>query len=159
MQLNCQLYRYLYDNLVKTMSISKQIILICLTFVMMVSSFGIAQVSHICKLALAGMEEVACNPSESGEHPCCSTIDVSKESASSEPCCTNTIKYFQNKVVTVIHEFFTIQDLNVAQVYLFYNTNAFNLIASASIAEFSTDFPPEQPSGRFILISNQTFLI
>lgn len=141
------------------MSISKKIILISLTFVMMVSSFGIAQVSHICKLALSGMEEVTCGPFESGEHPCCSTIDSNENAATSEPCCTNTIKYFQNKVVTVIHEFFTIQDLNVAEVYLFFNTNSFYLVAIENITEFSMDFPPDQTIGRFILISNQTFLI
>ncbi len=149
----------MYDNLVKMISLSKKIILISLTVVMMVSSFGIAQVSHICKLALAGMEEVACNSSDSDDHPCCETIDFKENSLTSDPCCTNTIKYFQNKVVTVVHEFFTIQDLNVAEVYLFFNINSFNLVASEISNVFATDFPPEQLGGRFILISNQTFLI
>jgi hypothetical protein len=149
----------LYDNRLKTMSISKKIILISLTFVMMVSSFGIAQVTHICKLALAGMEEVSCNSLSSDEHSCCAPVDTRENSPSAEPCCTNTIKYFQNKVVTVIHQFFTIQDLNVAEVYLFFNTNFHNPVTTGNKVEFATDFPPEQPGGRFILISNQSFLI
>lgn len=141
------------------MSVSKKIILISLTVVMMVSSFGIAQVTHICKLALAGMEEVSCNAFSSDEHSCCVPVDTKQDSPATEPCCTNTIKYFQNKVVTVIQEFFTIQDLNVAEVYLFFNFNFYNLVATGNTVEFATDFPPEQPGGRFIIISNQNFLI
>ncbi len=125
----------------------------------MVSSFGVAQVSHICKLALEGKEVKACEELESGERHCCSSMDSSEESESEEPCCTNTIKYFQNKMVTVIHQFFTIQDINVAEVFLFFNINQFNLVVTESHVEFFTEVPPDRNVGRFILISKQTFLI
>lgn len=74
---------------------SRRFLSILLVLVILVSSVGITQVTHICKMALTGMEKVPCQDESADIHQCCST-----EQAADESCCSNNIAVFKSEITS-----------------------------------------------------------
>ncbi len=74
---------------------SRRFLSVLLVLVILVSSVGIAQVTHICKMALTGMEKVPCEDESADLHSCCST-----EQAADESCCSNKIAVFKSEITS-----------------------------------------------------------
>lgn len=71
-----------------------------LAFLVLASSVGVAQVSHICKLALAGMEQKSCSTDQADEHACCREESEKGSNETDDPCCTNEVKVFSQEVIS-----------------------------------------------------------
>ncbi len=74
---------------------SRRFLSAMLVLVILVSSVGIAQVTHICKLALTGMEKVPCEDESADLHSCCSN-----EQSADESCCSNKIAVFKSEITS-----------------------------------------------------------
>lgn len=74
---------------------SRRFLSALLVLVILVSSVGVAQVTHICNLALAGMEKAPCEDESSDLHSCCST-----DQAADESCCSNKIAVFKSEITS-----------------------------------------------------------
>ena len=129
-----------------------------LTSTMLVSSVGVAQVTHICKMALAGMEKYDCGDSDMDEHACCLEFPaVANPAETDENCCTDEIKYFQNNIDGTLQESLKANSLMVGFVMLLHHhfvfSEVFNLLITEEVwAEF-------YETGKQTLIFHQTFLI
>jgi hypothetical protein len=73
-----------------------------LAFVVLASSVGVAQVSHICKLALAGKEQQSCKTETTGDHACCADQADQTQSPEKDPCCSNEVKVFSQEVISTV---------------------------------------------------------
>lgn len=71
-----------------------------MAFLVLTSSVGVTQVSHICQLALAGMEKQSCKTESSDDHACCSNEAENESGETDDPCCTNEIKVFSQEVIS-----------------------------------------------------------
>ena len=82
--------------------------------VMMVNTVGIAQVSHFCKLAAGGKEQGDCHKTTTEIPPCCPSETGCDKPVSSKnsDCCTDVIKYFQQKVNTTLQPSVKVYVLN-----------------------------------------------
>lgn len=88
-------------------------IALTLALTILVSGIGVAQVNHICKMALQGLEKVSCSIDSS---QCCGKAsEEPKESA----CCSNEIKVFRNDHTTYVQELQNDLPLEVAVMELF----------------------------------------
>jgi accessory colonization factor AcfC len=139
------------------MGLSGKLLTIALVFVMIVNSVGISQVTHICKLAVDGIEKTNC-PSGCGSHLCCTEDkDGQKENLQNVDCCTSIIKYYHQNITTTLKQFYKIQPINVF-ISLFTS-----LIPDVAVA-LNTSFFREQvffheKSGRSIIIDIRSILI
>lgn len=132
---------------------------ILLTFVMIISSFGIAQVSHICTMALSGNEKIACESENNSKHACCTMpVNSNKKKAMQGDCCKDVVKYYQIKIVTILSAFLNLQNLDIAQILLFFHP----VIVSGHFEIILFDRTPEFPpggTGRQLINFQQTYLI
>ncbi|MBL0343563.1 MAG: hypothetical protein IPP71_23535 [Bacteroidetes bacterium] len=82
----------------------KKLFVIGMALVMLVSTLGIAQVSHICKMALAGKENAACKSFSADKHACCqkTTSDIAEKLPFEPECCKDVVKIYVIKVVTTL---------------------------------------------------------
>ncbi|MDQ3050711.1 MAG: hypothetical protein M3Q95_07490 [Bacteroidota bacterium] len=141
------------------MRLSRNILTFIFIVVMMVNAVGIAQVSHICKLAIAGIEKVDCGTSESENHDCCKETPVTGETQQPKTtdCCTDVIKYFQQKLTTTLQPALKIQPLIsciIFDVVQIPDVFSFNLPVSADETVENIG-----KSGKNLIIALQTFLI
>lgn len=74
---------------------SRRLLSVLLVLVILVSTVGIAQVTHICKLALTGLEKVPCTDVSTDSHQCCSEEDTSDDS-----CCSDKIAIFKSEITS-----------------------------------------------------------
>lgn len=88
-------------------------IALTLALIILVSGIGVAQVTHICKMALSGMEKVSC--SVDGSQCCGKDSSEQKKSA----CCSNEIKVFRNDHTTFVQELQNDLPVEVAVMELF----------------------------------------
>ncbi len=123
-----------------------------LAFEMLVSSFGIAQVSHVCKMALSGVtteyREVE-NPS----HPCCAKTDEGLCSTeSTEPCCSTQVKYFHNEIFSTTQEHASNKIIQVCEIDLLPHFNYSEPVAAA--VQYTDNYTPgnfvKAPCNKFI---------
>jgi hypothetical protein len=124
---------------------------------MMVNAVGIAQVSHICKMAVIGMEKEGCHKSSKETPPCCNT-EAGQEKNDEEPdCCTDVVKYYHQKVTTTLQQSFKVQPL-IFFISLFVilvpepESSLGHSLLSASVHLF-------EKTGKSIIIDLQTLLI
>lgn len=118
-------------------------IALTLALTILVSGIGVAQVNHICKMALEGLEKVSCAVDNSR---CCSKADdEQKESA----CCSDEIKVFRNDNTTFVQEFQNDLPVEVAVMDLFCSLlpvtdeNGFQLITDIQDGLFLNRDGPE----------------
>lgn len=78
------------------------VIAFLMALLVLTSSVGIAQVSHICRMALAGMEQNACSENITDEHPCCMDDAAPVSGSKEDPCCSNQVKVFSQKVISTV---------------------------------------------------------
>lgn len=126
---------------------------------MIISFFGIAQVSHICSMALSGTEKSVCESENSLKHACCTKSDErKKKEALPGNCCKDVVKYYQIKIVTILSAFLNFQNLDVAQILLFFHP----AVAAGHFEIILFDKTPEFPpggTGRQLINFQQTYLI
>lgn len=75
---------------------------VTISMIMLLSIVGISQVTHICKMAVAGIELQGCKDESTGQHPCCKSETGSQQKSSEEECCKDIVKYYQQKVNTIL---------------------------------------------------------
>ena len=75
------------------------VILIC---VMTINAVGIAQVTHICKMAASQVSMKTCDDGDCGTSDCC---PVSTE----DECCSDVVKYYRQQVSTTLHSAIKLQ--------------------------------------------------
>ena len=80
----------------------KKLITLFLVSVMTINAFGIAQVSHICKMAADQVTLSTCDDGDCGTHDCCPV-------AAGENCCTDVVKYYRQQVNTTVHPVIKLQ--------------------------------------------------
>ena len=123
------------------------VLVIC---IMTVNAFGIAQVSHMCKMAASQVTSSGCDDNEcNSDNDCCPV-------ASNEDCCTDVVKYYRQKVNTTLNPVFKLHPepaLVTLLLTLIPEPEAY-LNTRISAFEYLTRNP-----GRHILIETHTFLI
>ncbi len=125
--------------------------------VMMVNAVGIAQVSHICKMAVAGIEKNGCHNSTQDIPPCCSSEQENEDQSDDSGCCANVVKYYHQKVTTTIQQNYKIQPLS------FFISLFVALVPAVESSQIFSSFyefdHPFEKNGKSIIIDLQTFLI
>ena len=141
------------------MRLTGKVLTILLIAVMAVNAVGIAQVSHICKMAVSGLEADKCNTIPGATHPCCkapkTTENQSKQSE--EGCCKNVIKYYHQKVNTTLQQTLKVHPLN-------FFISLFFVSVAIPEARVFTNFTASRvfllpKSGKNIILDIQSFLI
>jgi len=125
---------------------------------MLVSSVGVAQVSHLCKLAIAGMETVSCKDLENENHGCCNMND--QEDSKDDSCCKDQVRYFQNKISGTVQEMYHSFPVDVVIITLLnpnFSITESSLLPSQNIFH-NAWFPPGK-SGRQLILSINSLLI
>jgi len=136
------------------MRLPGKILTVLFIIVMMVNAVGIAQVTHICKMAVAGIEKADCTANPLDKHPCCSN---EKKSPSEQDCCKNIIKYYHQKVNTTFQPSYKIHSLNFfisLLVIPFKVTHGDDVTPSFGMLPI-----PIEKTGQSIILDLQTFLI
>lgn len=140
------------------MSLKGKILTYLLPIVMFINAVGVAQVSHICKLAVAGMEETSCSSETAKTHPCCNTdLELEGILSANNNCCTDIIKYYHQKVNTTIQSALKINLQNFFISLFVYPVPEPVLLTDKKFLN-DAHFIFEHP-GTSILIDLQTFLI
>jgi len=84
-------------------SINTRFLALTMAFSILVSSFGVAKVTHFCRASSHITKSVSCNQ-ESQNH-CCSKMSGSKAAANRVPgsCCSKIIKMFRADLETMLN--------------------------------------------------------
>ncbi len=141
------------------MQLSRYILTYIFIAVMMINAVGVAQVSHICKLAIAGIEKADCGSSNSENHSCCDAAPEASDfnQPESADCCTDVIKYFHQKLTTTLQPALKIQPL--------ISCITFHIVQIPDVPVTDHPFYYGEPvenagrSGKNLIIDLQTFLI
>ncbi len=135
-----------------------KILIYLLMMVMIVNAVGIAQVSHICKLAVTGMEAPKCSDDLEETHACCNTESEQLGFlAKKNNCCTDVVKYYHQKINTTLQ---SVLKLNIQNFYISLFTYPVPKPVLTTITNFFSDvyFIPVQ-TGTSIVINLHSLLI
>ena len=127
-----------------------------LAFIMLVSSSGIVQVTHICKMSLAKHKITACNDNSADAHSCCK-LPVKKQ-ASGSGCCNTIIKFYVNKAVTILNEKSDFKICKVPENLMYRYNQIGSIFSSENFIIYDPEFPPDA-IGKQKIISISSFLI
>lgn len=112
----------------------------------LVSTIGIAQVTHFCNMAISSIEKVSCEQ----KHKCCDSADDS--------CCVPVYKYYHSDIATVISK--PMAPVTPAFSDLFFIPVSPALAIAIQTHSFqSVPEPLVVPSGPDIRISSGSLLI
>ena len=123
------------------------VLVIC---IMTINAIGIAQVTHMCKMAASQVTSTGCKDEGCGEHECCPV-------ASNEDCCTDIVKYYRQKVNTTLNPVFKLfpePALVTLLISFIPEPEAYN-----NSCVPSHEFLVRNNPGRLVLIEKHTFLI
>ena len=140
------------------MRLTGKLLTVMIIIVMMVNAVGIAQVSHICKMAVVGMEKGSCHKSSKEIPPCCSSQSGNEQNDDESGCCTDVVKYYHQKVTTTLQ-----QNFKAPQPLIFFIPIYISLVPEPeSRLDHSLLGGPVylfEKTGKTIIIDLQTFLI
>ena len=141
-------------------NLSKNIFVLVLAMVVLISSTGIAQVSHICKRALSGVEKISCEVQLLNNHDCCKKeAPIQDGKTFQDPgCCTNSVKFFVNKIQTTVNEQLQFENSSLAVFKLLFDpTFLISYTWNFHFIKAPENLP--QLSEQFKFITIQSFLI
>lgn len=136
-----------------------KILVLALALELLVSSIGVAQVSHLCKMALTEIDSRTCTEAENENHECCN-MQNSEQSAqtSDDSCCKDQIKYYQNKVSGTVQEMYHSLPVEIIVITLLSHVISFSEIYISQSFFHNIEYPPGE-SGRQISLSINSLLI
>ena len=134
------------------------VISILMAFLVLTSSVGVTQVSHICKLALSGIEKKSCAEEPTDDHSCCRAETEESNNSDEDPCCSNEVKVFSQEVISTVPGLGKSLPFDAAEISLI----AYPILIVDEFVEMSGSIPPLL-SSRFseteIIILKCTLLI
>lgn len=141
-------------------NLSKNIFVLVLAMVVLISSTGIAQVSHICKRALSGVQKMNCGDQPLKNHDCCKKEAPSQgDKTFQDPgCCTNSVKFFVNKIQTTVNEQLQLENCSLVVFKLLFDTT-FLISYNGNFHFIKAPENLPQLSEQFKFITIQSFLI
>lgn len=127
---------------------------------LLISSSGIAQVSHICKRALAGTEKINCEDQPLKDHDCCKKKAPlqGRKTVQKPGCCSTTVKFFVNKIQTTVNEQLQLENSTLAVFKLLFDTT-FLISYTGNFHFIKAPENLPQLSEQFKFITIQSFLI
>jgi hypothetical protein len=133
-------------------SATGKILALTVMFSLLLSSFGIARVTHFCKMAAHSVEVTSCKTGE--RHDCCT--DQNKNTAKS--CCTTIVKMFRADLQSLFKTPVRLAHEMVTMVMLRHESFTPTLISLIAVTA-QPDPEGESPSGRERTIQICSFLI
>jgi hypothetical protein len=136
-----------------------KILTFLIIIVMVINAVGVAQVSHICKMAVTGMDSQHCKKTQPKPHPCCHNdkANALPEKSKDSDCCKKVIKYYHQNLNTTLQSSIKIQLLNFFISIFAFTFPAAGLSLSPLIS--LNKFFPDIRCGKTIIIDIQSLLI
>jgi len=138
----------------------KRILSLAIALEILGTSIGIAQVSHICRMALANQKEQSCTSSASkATHECCKDF-ARMATPKKKDCCSTEIRYYHNSILSTLPEFQNVSDFIALHELIFPDSYKFNILSADNFSSYRDYNPPFRKSIDLpIFISIQSFLI